>query len=132
MSGFIVLSDGRAWAASNGAFDAVVAFLALCMNEQGESDLAAWLKAQESWRLGPGMGSIDVRELTARNRALLLHAMNSAFMETIPSSLLPWEPRIMTLRDLVRSVLRGDAPETFNPDMKGLLPLTGEQQGPGW
>jgi hypothetical protein len=60
MAGFIVLKDGRAYAAANWATDAVIRAIAA---EVEDGEFRAWLLAQQSEFVGMGLTSVDLREV---------------------------------------------------------------------
>lgn len=134
MSGFIILNDGRAWTASNGAFDAVIEALAEELQRYNSgNDLAIWLLEQRSGVKGPGLGSIDIRELTQPNQQLLLNAIEQiADAAELPKPLDSWSAKVRLLARMVASYRRGEPPMALNPDMKDIVPSTGKHSGPGW
>jgi hypothetical protein len=144
LGGFIVLEDGRAWAAASWAYDAAVRYLARSLDriDTGEAQaLSVWLLTQTNERLGAGMGRIDFRELTPENRALLRRAARHVFADLEqhppadwgdPAFFGPWLERFHDLLLLMKSVDRRESPETFNPHMRGLIEPTGRKTGPGW
>src|ERR1022692_1100776 len=78
MAGFIILEDGRAYAAANWAYDAVVERIADALPETDDGHaLKDWLKEQRV--AVKGLGSVDLRELTAVNRQLFQAAARKAF-----------------------------------------------------
>src|SRR6185295_7052603 len=78
MGGFIKLEDGRAWAAANWAYDAVLDCLVEALKGERASDLAAWLAQQTCAVRGMGLGHVDLRELAPTNRALFRVAARKA------------------------------------------------------
>ena len=79
MAGFIVLPDGRAYAASERAYDRVIECIAEVIIEREEGRaLSKWLLEQRSLVQGSGLGSVDVRQLTLSNGALFLDAVKPA------------------------------------------------------
>jgi hypothetical protein len=65
MAGFIVMEDGRAYAASNRATDAVIRAIAV---EVEDREFRAWLLQQQSQFVGMGMTSVDLREVAPKYR----------------------------------------------------------------
>jgi hypothetical protein len=65
MAGFIVMEDGRAYAASNQATDAVIRTIAAEVEDRG---FRAWLLQQQSQFVGMGMTSVDLREVAPEHR----------------------------------------------------------------
>jgi len=138
MGGFLILDDGRAWAPASWAFDAGLEQIAEVLTDEV---LRAWLLEQRCSEQGPGMGRIDVRELTPHNRELLLAAIPVAIERARakdgsdwndPSWYPQWLDRFELLGRMVESVARGEPPETLNPQMRSVIPPTGERSGPGW
>ncbi len=73
MGGFIIFPDGRAWAPSNALYDDAIEEIAAALPPSAEGHaLSAWLLDRRSAVQGPGLGRVDLRELTATNRRLLL------------------------------------------------------------
>src|SRR5215468_4985983 len=66
VGGFIVLEDGRAYAAANWATDATLRAIS---REVSDPALRAWLLAQQSEHVGMGMTSVDLREIALPPRA---------------------------------------------------------------
>lgn len=134
MSGFITLNDGRTWTASNSAFDAVISMIAASIRkrERGK-ELADWLLTQRSEILGPGMGSLDLRELTTLNQEYVLQAIEEVCgSNPLADELTHWPNWMLLLGAMVRSYRAGEPPEALNPQMRGILPPTGLRSGPGW
>ena len=67
-AGFIVLEDGRAYAAANWAADATLRAIS---REVSDGDLRQWLLAQQSEQVGLGMTSVDLREIAPYPLGLL-------------------------------------------------------------
>jgi hypothetical protein len=141
VGGFIVLEDGRAWAGANWAYDAVLRAIGASLADTGSVELARWLELRTCRHLGPGLGSVDLREVAPANRLLFRSAARQAFRrETLagpagwgdPSFYPPWLQQFRVLLRLIKSVDRREPPEAFNPHMTGLVPATGERTGPGW
>ena len=66
MGGFIILEDGRAYAAANWASDATLRAIS---REVGDPALRAWLLGQQSEHVGMGVTSVDLREIALPPRA---------------------------------------------------------------
>ena len=140
MGGFIILEDGRAYAASNWAFRATVDSIADILDRQTSGkDLAEWLRDESS----PVQiyNTIDVRELTPRNREMFLTAVEEAFrMEQSrgpggfaePEFRDGWFSRFADLVKMIGCVRRGEPPSECNPHMRDVIPPTGGRSGPGW
>jgi hypothetical protein len=147
VAGFIIFSDGRAWAPNNSVFDVAIERIAAAIPGSVEGRaLVAWLLDQRSLLRGPGMGRLDLRTLTPANRQLVLDTMAEIFPAVPLADLQPVSPlvtltepidwlvidRFQLLGHMVAAARRGDSPEALNPMMRGLLPPTGERCGPGW
>jgi hypothetical protein len=142
VSGFIILSDGRAYAASNWAYDGTVEAIVETLPDTQEGRLLAdWLLNQRCSVQGPGMGTVDVRELTPRNKELFLRAVEDAYCiqkgkgpvewyspEAWPS----WIGWFSDLVKMTECIKNGDLPNQFNPHMTDVIPPTGRKNGPGW
>src|SRR5215813_10023843 len=76
VGGFIVLEDGRAYAAANWATDATLRAIS---REVSEPALRAWLLAQQSEHVGMGMTSVDLREIAPHYRPVLRAAIGRAY-----------------------------------------------------
>ena len=75
VGGFIVLEDGRAYAASNWATDAMLRAIS---REISDHALRQWLLAQQSERVGMGMTSVDLREIAPHYRTVVHVAIRRA------------------------------------------------------
>jgi hypothetical protein len=99
--------------------------------------LAKWL-LDESGTVQVYM-NVDVRRLAPATKEIFLAAIGDAY--AVQKRIEPqqpdeyWQSWIGRFSDLVRMidcVRRGDPPDVFNPHMNGLIPPTGERNGPGW
>ena len=134
MSGFIVLNDGRAWTSSNDGFDTVIEHIADYVAQVNQAHaLRSWLLDQRSSVLGPGLGAIDVRELTPHNQEVILDAIEAVCgQQELAADLTHREDMVRLLAAMVRSYRNGEPPSALNPLMKGILPPTEDRSGPGW
>ncbi len=89
MTAFIALDDGRSWWAANWAYDAVIEGIADVL-DRAEQELAAWLRQQTCTECGPGLGSVDVRELSPANRRPFRAAAQQAFRAAALAGGLGW------------------------------------------
>lgn len=139
MAGFIVLEDGRAYAASGWATDATLRVIARSLKDE---PLRSWLLAQQRV-VGSGLTTVDLRELAPRCRPEMRAAIRDAYhrvgadggFEDLVAGQEPGASWIQRLGELVEMLDRsesGETPEAFNPHMRGLLPATGRRTGPGW
>jgi hypothetical protein len=143
MAGFIVLQDGRAYAASNWAYDLTVERIAVALppTPQGVA-LRTWLLGQRCGVLGPGLGSVDLRGLTPDNQRLVEAAARGAVEAAERSgpgglgvdqeTYSGWLSRLHDLLEMFDSIRRGEPPSVLNPHMIDVIPPTGDRVGPGW
>ena len=91
MGGFIVLQDGRAYTAASWAYDAVISYTAdaLPRTAAGQA-LAAWLREQTCLVRGPGLGRVDLRELTVENQRAFARVAQRAFTRAILEGPVDW------------------------------------------
>jgi hypothetical protein len=139
MGGFIILDDGRAYAANNWAYRTTVEAIAAALPNTSEGKvLAEWLRKDPSVQI---YNAVDVRELTPANREMFLAASEAAFVqqkERGPSSwaepdMWPsWIGRFADLVKMIDCVRRGEPPADFNPHMRDVIRPTGDHRGPGW
>ena len=140
MAGFITLEDGRAYAASNWGYDAVVERIADALPETDDGHaLKDWLMEQRV--AVKGIGSVDLRELTLENRQLFQAAARKAFDLAEqpgpegwhdPEFYTGWIERFHDLIKMMDSIRKAEPPSAFNPHMIDVIPPTGERAGPGW
>ena len=140
MGGFIVLEDGRAYAAANWAADATLRAIS---REVSDPALKAWLLAQQSEHVGMGMTSVDLREIAPHYRPELRAAIRRAYeqvagdgrfenLQAGDSWWAGWLSRFHDLAEMLAPSAAGEAAASFNPHMRALIPPTGRQSGPGW
>jgi hypothetical protein len=139
MAGFIVLNDGRAYAASNWAFRATVEAIAEALPRTSEAtNLAEWLRHDPSVQI---YYNVDVRELAPANRELFQEAAEVAFKVqkargptgwSSPELWDGWINRFSEFLKMIECVRRGEPAHGFNPHMKDTVPPTGQRSGPGW
>lgn len=142
MAGFIVLKDGRAYAANNWSYDAVIERIARALpgTDAGRA-LSDWLMDQRCVIRGPGLGSVDLRELSPGDQRLFVEAVERAIITTEqegpegwcdPAFYPGWLERFQDLLKMIASIHRGEPPTAFNPHMMDVIPPSGERAGPGW
>jgi hypothetical protein len=140
VAGFIVLEDGRAYAASGWATDATLRVIARSVEDE---PLRSWLLAQQGVFVGSGLTAVDLRELAPQCRPVMRSAIRDAYhrvdvdggFEDLVPGQEPGASWIQRLGELVEMLDRseaGEAPEAFNPHMRQLLPASGHEAGPGW
>jgi hypothetical protein len=138
VSTFIDLDDGRTWRAANWAYDAVVEAIADELNgTDSERELAAWLRSQTCAERGPGLGAVDVRELSPPCRLAFRQAARRAVERAArsggtgwhdPSFFPGWLDRFRELLRMWEAIDRGEP-------VRGAAecaPPTGRRVGPGW
>lgn len=127
---------------ANWTYDAALDAIAEALhNDEDGRALATWLLEQRCQVQGPGVGTVDLRELTNDNRRRIVEAMPRA-LEMVrqrgprhwhdPSLFPQWLSSFELLVRMIASVERGESPETLNPGMSELIPPTGMRSGPGW
>jgi hypothetical protein len=141
MSAFIALDDGRSWWAPNWAYDSVIEKIAIQLDStEPERALASWLREQTCIVNGPGLGSVDVRELTPQNRHLFRVAAQKAFRVAVKSGAAGWhDPSFFPgwlagFRRLLRmwkAIDREEPPGQLN-DAAECMELSSNKVGPGW
>ena len=116
-------------------------------------ELAQWLLEQRSVICGPGMGYVDVRELTPQNEKLFIQGCRQGFKlackkaeehskfeqksiareELYNSMTMAWiiEPFALLLL-MIDAMEQGEPPMALNPHMRDIIKPTGEKRGPGW
>jgi hypothetical protein len=142
VAGFIILSDGRAYAAANWAYDRTVeAIVESLPDTPAGQAIGDWLLQRRCTVKGPGLGSVDVRELTPANQELFLAAVEDAYAVqkdrgpdgwTSPDFWSGWIGRFADLVKMIQCVRDGEPPDQFNPHMTGIVPPSGRRDGPGW
>ncbi len=140
MAGFIILEDGRAYAAANWAYDAVVERIGDTLPDTDDGRaLSDWLKEQRV--AVKGLGSVDLREFTPENRQLFEEAARRAFSLAEQQGPEGWQDieaytgwieRFHDLIIMMDSIRAGVPPSAFNPHMVDVIPPTGARAGPGW
>lgn len=139
MAGFIVLDDGRAYAAANWAFRATVEAIADALPSTAEgSELAEWLRNDPTVQI---YHNVDVRELAPTSHHIFLAAAEVALQHEREKGPVDWEKselwegwvkRFAEFIEMIGRCRRGEPPGEFNPHMRDTLPPTGDRIGPGW
>ena len=142
MSTHITLEDGRTLVLSNGQFDLIIEAVAQALESGLETvpHLASWLLEQRCIILGPGIGYLDLREMSPvakRNFRNMCHHIHSAGADSAPSvkdeSADLLAPLIDELVEMWASLDRGEAPEArTSPYWRVSPPLFYRKVGPGW
>jgi hypothetical protein len=138
VAAFIDLDDGRTWRAANWAYDAVVEAIAGVLNRtELERELAAWLRSQTCRVCGPGLGSVDVRELSPACRAAFREAAGRAYRTAEsaggegwhdPTFFPGWLVKFKELLRMWEAIDRGEPPAIGGQCAEP----TGRRVGPGW
>jgi hypothetical protein len=89
MAGFIILEDGRAYAASNSDTDATIRAIAA---EVPDAEFREWLLAQQSEHLGLGMTSVDLREIAPQLRPTFYAAVRQAYVRATSDGFEEFQP----------------------------------------
>lgn len=142
MAGFIIINDGRAVAPSNWGFDRMMEEIVKSLpNNENSADFKDWLLNQRNCICGPGLGSVDVRELTPENQELFWDAVIDAIHRCKaeggegwhdPNFYSSWMEMFSNLLAFRESYLDGEDPDAFNPYLKSVIPPTNNKSGPGW
>ena len=139
VAGFIVLADGRAYAAANWATDAAVRAIAI---EIDDEPLRQWVAAQQSEFVGMGMTNVDLREIAPQYHSALHAAIRAAYGRACRDGFEQldqqntftdgWLKRFGELVEMLDRSEAGEPPELFNPHLRETIPATGRRVGPGW
>jgi hypothetical protein len=142
MSTLFVLSDGRIWGCTNGEHDLLVELVAeTILKEEKDAALSDWLLAQRCQVQGPGVGYVDLRELTLKVQEQIVAAIPKAVVlarvrgpapGVDPSRFASFIEHLELLNQMVESMKRGEPPEALTASWWKLHPPTGERKGPGW
>jgi hypothetical protein len=141
MSTCIVLPDGRMRWASNWAYDSVIWGIADQLDRHPEGGgLAAWLRDQACFEQGPGIGTVDIRELTPRNQQLFRWGARLAFRRAILDGPAGWHDLtrfpawlagFQRLLRMWKAVDRREPPGLLG-ELQAVRDPTGVRSGPGW
>ena len=141
MSTLIVLEDGRIIAASNGQFDSILEAVADELNRDKDSlsELAGWLLEQRCEVLGPGVGALDIRELSPaaceqfRGACQLIYERQQHSDVRNGGAMPEWLRKLFhRLHDMWASIARGEPPESLTSPAWRIHPASGQRVGPGW
>jgi hypothetical protein len=131
----IVLEDGRILGTSNWAFDAVLECAAKQLESRSntEDGLPEWLLDQRCVVRGPGIGYLDLRELSPRASSQFKSACISAYdamrLDCSPG---PWLDLFSLLINMWVSMDKGESPEALTDPHWLIHPWSGKRRGPGW
>jgi hypothetical protein len=133
MSTTIELADGRVLAVSNGAFDAILEHAARHLDSGRVPGLSQWLLEQRCIVQGPGIGYLDVRELSpaaaAEFRAACMASHEATANEVDGSG---WWSHLTLLIRMWESIDRNEPPEALTSPYWLMTPPSGARKGPGW
>jgi hypothetical protein len=134
MTTYIQLEDGRVFSTTNGLFDYILECTAQHLEGRTECpELRDWLLDQRCDVLGPGVGYLDLRELspiaTCAFRSACTSAYRALMSQQDPAS---WLEKFSVLFKMWESMDRGEPPEALTSDFWQLTPFSGERKGPGW
>jgi len=135
MSTFITLEDGRILGTANWQFDALLECAAEELERRDDTveGLREWLLDQRCCERGPGVGYLDLRELSPRASAQFKSACISAYdaMRLDPNPV-PLLDLFSLLINMWVSMERGEPPEALTDPHWLIHPARGERRGPGW
>jgi hypothetical protein len=135
MSTHMTLEDGRVLGVSNGVFDAILECTAKELERRTDpvAGLREWLLDQRCEIQGPGVGYLDLRELSPTASSQFKSACMSAYdamrRETSP---VPWLDQFALLINMWISIEKGEPAETLTSPHWRIAPCRGERRGPGW
>lgn len=120
---------------SNGAFDAIIELVAAELRDRDTTlnELPAWLLEQRCALQGPGVGFLDLRELSPVAAKQFREAFFSAYRR-IPRQQIagPLLQKYALLAHMWECIARGEPPESLTSDTWKMAPSSGERRGPGW
>ena len=131
----ITLEDGRVLGTQNWVFDAILE----CATNELESrtdavdGLREWLLDQRCAVNGPGVGYLDLRELSPRAASQFKSACLSAYdAMKLESSAVLWLDQFSLLIKMWISIEKGEPPDTLTSSVWLMGPWSGKRRGPGW
>jgi hypothetical protein len=134
MTTTITLEDGRVFGASNSVFDSIIESAAKQLERRADplEGLSEWLLDQRCEIQGPGVGSLDMRELSARARSEFREACFLAY-KTLSDN--PDQTALLSgfaiLIEMWKSIDRGEPPEKLTSQNWRVSPPSGYRRGPG-
>jgi len=134
VSTHITLEDGRVLGTSNGTFYSIIEFIAAELQRGPDrlSGLAEWLLEQRCEVLGPGVGYIDLRELSPRAACEFRNAFIAAYAAVFDAVSDALRAQFTLLRDMWDSIARGEPPQALTSSVWLLAAPSGRRRGPGW
>jgi len=131
----ITLEDGRILGTSNWAFDALLECAAKELESRNDAvdGLREWLLDQRCYVRGPGIGYLDLRELSPRASSQFKSACISAYdAMRLESSPVLWLDLFSLLVNMWLSMEKGEPPEALTDPHWLIHPWSGKRRGPGW
>jgi hypothetical protein len=132
----ITLQDGRILGTSNWAFDALLECAAKELERRKDTvdGLPEWLLDQRCIVRGPGIGYLDLRELSPRASSQFKSACISAYDAEVRLDSSPglWLDLFSLLINMWVSMERGEPPEALTDPHWLIHPWSGKRRGPGW
>jgi hypothetical protein len=135
MTTYIILEDGRILGTSNGGFDALVECAAKELESRTDAvdGLREWLLDQRCTVQGPGVGYLDLRELSPRASSQFKSACISAYdAMKLESTRVFWLDQLSLLVKMWISIEKGEPPEALTSPHWLIAPWSGNRRGPGW
>jgi hypothetical protein len=135
MTTHITLEDGRALGTSNRVFDAILESAAKELERGNDrvDGLREWLLNERCEVQGPGVGYIDLRELsprvTSQFKAACISAYDALKVQNPP---VPWLDQLSLLIRMWTSMEKGEPPQALTSPHLRITPSRGERRGPGW
>jgi hypothetical protein len=131
----ITLEDGRILGTSNGVFDCLLERAAKELGHQTDAvdGLQEWLLDQRCEVRGPGVGYLDLRELSPQASSQFKSACISAYNAMrLESSPVIWLDQLSLLMNMWISIEKGEPPEALTSPHWLIAPWSGDRRGPGW
>jgi hypothetical protein len=135
MTTHVTLEDGRVLGTSNGEFDALVEFVAAELEHRSNAlrGFRKWLLEQRCLVQGPGVGYLDLRELSPpavqQFKTAFLSGIARLSTGEVPETL---RMKYSLLERMCESISRGEPPEALTSEHWKIDPWNGDQRGPGW
>ncbi len=137
MSTLIVLVDGRILGLTNGQFDGILEAVANELDRDADSlpGLASWLLDQRCEIQGPGVGAVDLREVSPIACEQFRAASHRVYRDQQQNERASpeWlQDLFRQLVDMWASIARGEPPESLTCSDWKLHPASDRRVGPGW
>jgi hypothetical protein len=135
MTTCITLEDGRILGTSNFVFDDILERAAKELESRTDAvdGLREWLLDQRCNVRGPGVGYLNLRELSPRASSQFKSACISAYdAMRLESSPVPWLDQFAFLINMWISMEKGEPPEALTSPHWLMSPCSGDRLGPGW